>query len=212
MVFVAELDPFDASAAQRPNHLAAIDHRDDLRAELLQPCSRLLQVMAGERDSLSRQHAELARIAQHRPGEHHAGQVVVAEDERLLDRPGGEHHFPGAHFPQPLARAELDHADKTVVVIAERGGAGENLHALHGRRTALIAEDDPRPTFCRRTRRRDPAAAGADDQHIAVRMLVLVLVRIVSIRRDAHASGSADEALVEQPARPHEGLVVEPGR
>ena len=69
-----------------------------------------------------------------RAGQHHAGPVVVAEDERPLDRAGGQHALARHDAPQALARRErqrsrqviadpLDGAVGAVVVGAEDGGA-----------------------------------------------------------------------------------------
>ena len=56
-------------------------------------------------------------------GEHHAGQVVAGEHQRLLDRAGGEHVARGADLVQGVA---LPHRDQAVEV-AQRGARVEDL-------------------------------------------------------------------------------------
>src|SRR4029077_2709203 len=60
-----------------------------------------------------------------------------------------------------------------------------------------------------------PRGAGADDENVAVRECFLVFVGIAARRCAPETGGAADRRLVDLPPetrRPHEGLVVEPGR
>lgn len=56
----------------------------------------------------------------------------------------------------------------------------------------FISEDHPRPAACSRQCRGQASRAGADDQHVAVLVHVVVSVRIVFGRRATQASGLAD--------------------
>ena len=62
-----------------------------------------------------------------------------------------------------------------------------------------------------RERRRETGRAGADDEDIAVREAAFITVGVCQLRRLAEASSASDQALVQVPARPHEGLVIETG-
>ena len=57
-------------------------------------------------------------------GEHHAGQVVAREHQRLLDGPGGEHVAGGADLVQGVA---LPHGHQPVEV-AQRGAMADDLY------------------------------------------------------------------------------------
>ena len=64
-------------------------------------------------------------------------------------------------------------------------------------------------------RRRQSGGAGADDQHIAERVSLFVVVGVGLCSGAAQTGGRADEGLVDalpERGRPHEGLVVEAGR
>ncbi len=77
----------------------------------------------------------------------------------------------------------------------------------------LVAEQHARAGVHRSARRCEPRGAAADDQHVAVRVAMLVAVGIGRARGAAHAGDASDPVLVAQPpawrSRPHEGLVVE---
>src|SRR5207248_7973625 len=76
---------------------------------------------------------------------------------------------------------------------------------------AFVAEDHARAARRRCARRGESRRSAADDQDIAMRVLMLIAVGIGLARRASHTGGGADEALVTEPCRrrPHEGLVVE---
>jgi len=94
-----------------------------------------------ERGPVARLGAIAVDISLRRAGQHDARAVIVGEHHRPLDGAGGEHHLGRADFPQALAegsgrRAQmvihaLDHEHVILVVIAERGGAGEHPHFCH---------------------------------------------------------------------------------
>jgi hypothetical protein len=78
----------------------------------------------------------------------------------------------------------------------------------------LVAEDHARAAARRRERCRKARRARTDDQNLAVRVLLGVAIGVREPRRFAEARHAADQRLVEPvpgAARPHEGLVVEPG-
>ncbi|MFM7785002.1 MAG: hypothetical protein ACKPE6_10235, partial [Gammaproteobacteria bacterium] len=49
-------------------------------------------------------HGVAVQVTAHRRGEHHAGSVVVREDQRPFDRAGRKHDAACAHAPQALPR------------------------------------------------------------------------------------------------------------
>ena len=136
----------------------------------------------------------------------------------------------------------LGQRQQVVVLIAEGGGArqqghlgqcGQRLQGLrqpgccrlpgHGRVAGqqpaahlvlLVAQDHPRARAAGGQCRRQAGRAGAHDQHVAVRMALVIAVGVGHGGRCAQAAGSADVALEEVPGglRGHEGLVIEAGR
>ena len=78
----------------------------------------------------------------------------------------------------------------------------------------LLAQDHPRARPGRGERRRQARSAAADDQNIAERVGLLVVIGVGDARAAAEPGGAADGRLVEllpERGRPHEGLVVEAG-
>ena len=78
----------------------------------------------------------------------------------------------------------------------------------------LVRHDDALSRSRSFERRFQPGASAARDQHVAMRMAVLVAIGIGQLRRAAEAGGGADGGLVEllpERSRPHERLVVEAG-
>ena len=79
----------------------------------------------------------------------------------------------------------------------------------------LVDQDHARAAAAGGERRHQPGGTAADHEHVAVRVHVLVAIRIGRGRRPAQAGGAADQPLVHAPPpalRPHEGLVVEARR
>ena len=136
---------------------------------------------------------------------------------------------------QVIAHA-LEQAEVVVVVVAEGGGAREHaqlraglelrrhpgqpgcarvIERLGQKRAAelglLVGEDHARAAAAGGERRHEPGRPGADHQHVAVRVHVLVAIGIGLARRPPQPRRAADHALVDAspPALwPHEGLVV----
>ena len=112
-------------------------------------------VVVGEHDGArAGLHAVAIHVGGHRRGQHHAGAVVVREDERALHRARREHHLLRAHAPDALARPlsirrrqmigeALGDRQEVVVVIAEHGAARHQAHVAH-RREARGGPCDPR--------------------------------------------------------------------
>ena len=129
---------------------------------------------------------------------------------------------------------------RVAVVIAEDRGARQQAHvrtgaqpgldarhpvrpgsAVDGARQAqqraaqalvLVGQDDARARARRRPRRRQPGRAGADHQHVAMDVAMVVAVRVGLVRRDAEAGGAADHGFVDvvpHPRRAMHDLVVE---
>ena len=95
-------------------------------------------------------------------------------------------------------------------------GLAADLLVLVEQRTAearaLVAKDHALALARGGERRHQAGGAGADHQHIAVRVGLLVLVGVRQLGRGAEARGAADDGLVDllpEALRPHEGLVVE---
>lgn len=135
----------------------------------------------------------------------------------------------------------LDGGNEIVIVITERGGARQHRHLPHigenrqrldrpserwpavdfslfatqraARRDHLVHQDHPGTGSTRGERRRKTGGTTADHQHVAMRMTPFVAVRIRGAGTPAEPSGAANEPFIKPPSRrPHEGLVVEPGR
>ena len=101
---------------------------------------------AGDDHRVAHAHAVAAQEGLAGRDGHHAGQVVVAEDQRALDRAGGQHHLAGADLVLPLARQvrvaradrqvvlhQLDRQHQVVLVEAEGGGAAQAGDMRHRR-------------------------------------------------------------------------------
>ena len=131
-----------------------IDDRGDGHAGVAEVDRRLAGVViVGEDDCLrSRSDAEAVDVGAHRAGEHHPRPVVVAEDQRSLDRAGGEHRAARDDPPEPLPRLP----DRRVGMIVDMldGAIGravidaEHRRAPHDPAVAVpgefgLAPDDP---------------------------------------------------------------------
>jgi hypothetical protein len=122
-------------------------------------------------------------------------------------------------------------------------GARQNVHPVGGRKSAnalvgpvelraavdgaagdigkpaearvLVGDEDARTTRRRGFRRRQPRHPGADDEHVAPRMHLLVAVGVAARRRRPEPRRPADQRLVDplpEALRPHQRLVVESRR
>ena len=165
-------------------------------------------------------------------GEHHLvraqlPQALARQAIRLLDQMVGD---------------PLDEADEVVIEIGVGRGPGQDRDLVVGfqarprrghpveRRLAadglvlrtqqcaaqsgvLLGQDDPGAGLGGGERRGQAGRPGADHQHVAVRVGLVVMVRVALSRRLAEAGGVADDVLVLHPqgSRPHEGLVIEAG-
>ena len=147
--------------------------------------------------------------------EHHAGQVVVGEHERLLERAGRGDVARGADLVQRVALPD----GHQPVEEPERRRAAEDLHA--GRRGALgqrarprvaalvqqgaaglgvlVAEHDVGAQLGGAQRRREAGDAAADHEHVAVAAAVLgaPLALGLPLRQHAEAGGRAQHLLVD---------------
>ncbi|KDB51290.1 hypothetical protein X805_31030 [Sphaerotilus natans subsp. natans DSM 6575] len=127
--------------------VARIDHMH-LGAGGGQRVGRVVDQVAGAGDHHRVAHAHAVAAQEGLAGRdcHHAGQVVVAEDQRALDRAGGQHDMAGADLVLPLARQvglaradrqvilhQLDGQHQIVLVEAEGGGAAQAGHMRHRR-------------------------------------------------------------------------------
>ena len=168
----------------------------------------------------------------------HAGHVVAGEDIGAFDQPGRRDEDPGAALDQPLddvGQPALHHRDPVVVVAAEHDGVGQHLQTRrrrdrlpelpHGGQVGLVAPaqvaaqrvlllhehhhgSGPR----RRDRRRHPRRPTSRHQHVGVGVpLVEAALGTVRCRRFAAVGEPLEHPFVRrpQPARAHEGLVVE---
>jgi hypothetical protein len=165
-------------------------------------------------------------------GEHHPGQVVVGEDQRLLERAGGGDVAGGAHLVQRVVLPDRHEP----VEEAERGRTREDLHA-RGARTlgerartlvpalveqrspglgVLVAEHDVGAQLGGAQRGCQAGDAAADHEHVAVAAAVLRAPGAfgLALGQHAQAGGRAQRLLVQrpQPPRADERLVVEARR
>ena len=94
--------------------------------------------------------------------------------------------------------------------IVDRLPGAEQMTSRFG---PLVDHEHPRAGPACRMRRRESARAGADHEHVAVRVRLVVAVGIRPGRSASEPRRAPDEVLVLHPPRrrPHEGLVVEPG-
>lgn len=188
-------------------------------------------------DLLADSNAVLIEIHARGRGQHDARTIVVREYHVALDRAVGEDDALGAQLPQTLARQvaarvcdmvgdAFGKADEVVVVVAESGGAGENLHIVHrlqagnrflrpliavetvdldatveAQRTAgfglLVTENDLGTGMSRSKGSRKTGNAGTHHQHVAMRVAAGIVIRIRFLRGDAETGGTADDRLVD---------------
>ncbi|MND95943.1 hypothetical protein D3C80_882110 [compost metagenome] len=147
----------------------------------------------------------------------------------------------GGDFTQVVGQALVDGEEVVVVVAVHRGarqqghfrqllqlgdglghplGGGLAVQGLAGIQQAaaelflFVSQDHAGTTASGGQGGGEAGRAGADHQHVAVLVQVVVDVRVDFQRRTTEAGGLADVLLVGQPEvlRVHEGLVVEPGR
>lgn len=147
-----------------------------------------------------------------------------------------------AHRHRQMIGEPLHDGHEVVILIAERGAAREDAHVGQLRELRLdlldplqrrlavdlraareqaaaqlaliVDEDHARTVDGRRMRGREPRRAAADDEHVAVRVALVVAVGVERVGRLAEAGRLADLLFVLRPqiARPHERLVVEARR
>ncbi len=141
-----------------------------------------------------------------------------------------------------MVAAAFDRDDLVMVVIGEGRGAGDELNFRHrpqlgeGRgepcfvrnlaqgsgfaqeraaeRSHLVEEKNAGAASAGGQRRGKTRRPAADDEDVAMRVALLVMIGIGIGRRLPHSGGAADQMLVEAPGtlRRHEGLVIETGR
>ncbi len=164
--------------------------------------------------------------------EHHPGQVVSLEHQRLLDRARGGDVALGANLMKraaapdrddPVEEAERSRRRKDLDLrlgeaLAQPpggGGAGTGEQAA-AQLGAVIDQDDVGAQLCSPQRRRHPGDAAADHQQVGVAAAVLGPPFALGLApaQPAEAGGVPQDLLVEgpEPAWPDEGLVVEAGR
>ncbi len=79
----------------------------------------------------------------------------------------------------------------------------------------LLAQRDAGASPHRGQRRHEPGRAGTDDEHVAVKRGLVVVIGIMQAGGSTEPGGTADQRLVElfpEGCRPHEGLVIKAGR
>ena len=102
---------------------AQLDDRRDLDAGIEQIERHLVAVLVGARDdgAPARRHPVQPHQALRPRAEHDAGQIVVAEHHRLLERAGGDDHLLRAHLVHSVA---ADHRQEVVGEQAVAHGIG----------------------------------------------------------------------------------------
>jgi hypothetical protein len=102
-VAVKDLDVASACVCRKGTRGCApqVDDGGDRHARIDQVDRRRVGavVVRHDRDAAARLHGVAVEIGPRRRGQHSAGPVVVGEDQRTLDGPGGEHDLGGAHLP-----------------------------------------------------------------------------------------------------------------
>ena len=90
----------------RRGALSCIDHRGDRDAGLGEILGRAegVVVVGEDHRAPARRDTVAIHIGAHGAGQHDAGPVVIAEDDRPLDRARRQHRALGHDAPQPLAR------------------------------------------------------------------------------------------------------------
>src|SRR5581483_596622 len=117
--------------------------------------SGLPTIIAGRenRGPLPRRHPEAIEVGAHSRGEHDPGTVIPAEDDRPLQRAGGEHGPAGDDLPKSLSdlvrsrygqmvRHALERSECVAVEGTEDRGAS---HDPHFRERCQLIGDSPRP-------------------------------------------------------------------
>ncbi len=206
-------------ALPRRRLVAQVDHRHR-RPGLDQGSGRLVAGLArGEHDRRpAGEHAVAPHEQLDRRGEHHAGEIVVREDDRLFDRAGRHHQVPRPHAVQG-ARARGGH-DRTLEdaerrgarqdpdpggrgFLSERGGRARLGSVTHrSARLALLFQDE-RVEAGRRGlgRRGEPRRAASDHEHVGVERDALARLVILLARHLPEAGLRPDERL-DQSATP----------
>ncbi len=165
-------------------------------------------------------------------GQHHPGQVVVSEDERLLDGPGRDDVPGGPHLvqrrPLPDGDEAVEEAERDPALDdldARAAGRGDQLGRARGAplgqqqpagHRVLVAEHDVEARLGRHQRGAEARDAAADHEHVAVAPPILGLPAALALAggEAAEAGGAAQDLLVERPQPPwaDERLVVEAHR
>ena len=133
--------PHMAHAGQCGHIAARVHHGFHHRACALQIRGRApsIVVVGEDHGAFAGQHTEAVEVGAHRARQHHAGQVVVAENGCAFDGAARQHHALRRDAPQALAgllrkrhrevvRDALHRTVDAVVEGAEHGGAGEYRH------------------------------------------------------------------------------------
>ena len=191
-----------------------------------------LVIDAHHHGPLAGHHAEEVEQALHRAPQHHARQIIVAEEEGPFIDAGRQHQSAGPNLEQALT----PHRGQPVVLVpAEDTGFGEHrdLRLLEGveqpgqdrgpagreaemtaRGWIRVEEQHPGPRPGRGQGRADPGRASTDHDHVAVQVLFVEFARGGVGMDSAQTGGSAQEALVEWPQNPgpDESLVVKAHR
>ena len=213
---------------------AQIGHRGDVDPRGVKPKGGLQPAIARRGDDGVRTGADRVerRHAARSCRQHHAREVIVGENQRLLDG-AGRGDMPAR--TDLVQRVALPDRHETVEV-AQRGSAGEDLHAgragllrevagavvaaLGEQRAArldvVVDEHDIGTQLCGAQRGRQARCAPADHEHVAVTTPVLgsPLALVLALREPAEPGGVAQHLLVQRPqaARADERLVVEADR
>ena len=154
---------------------ADVGHRGDLGSSFSKQFRQIIRRRVGREnhDALAGQHTEPLEVRADRPGEHHAGAVVVGEGDRTLVRAGREDHAAGAHVPEGVAsRSALVHDRVPVVVEPQRRGVRQNGHAVTrgGSQPIAFDQEDAVAALHRFLHHRVPTFAAPDDQDLDVYM------------------------------------------
>ncbi len=195
-------------------------------------------IVGRDGDALAYPHGVASEIDERSVGGHHAGAVVVGEDERALDGAGRDHDTLRPYAPERVGRGFAPFPDLHEIVIVDaecgcggqhasaprfdRGGCGVRplapvalddaaaMEELAADLGVVVDQDHDCAPPCGRARGGESRWAGADDEQIAMGVICWTVGgRDVTWVEAAKTRHGANRGLESLPARPEESFVIE---